>query len=389
MRSRGLWTSALAGLAAFLTGCATPAARKLPEPVFFPRPPAEPRLQYLTGISSEGDLGGGPSRFTAYIVGTPPAQHPILKPYGLAFKDHQLFVCDTGLSGIDILDFDKKTLRYFTPAHEGQLYTPVNIAVDHDGTRYVADSARGQVLIFGADGQYRAAMGDWTGGTPARSHMGGASAAPAGDSNGQPAEGNGVGQMKPTDVVIAGDRLYVTDLKGHCVRVYNKESRRELFTVPRDAAPDDKRVQLYSPVNMALDAKGRLYVCDIGAFRVQQYDQDGHYLKTFGAGVGDRPGEFARPKGVAVDRDGRLYVVDAAAQVVQMFDEDGKLLMYFGEPGGSEASLDLPAKVIVDYDHVDLFRKYAAPGFQVDYLVLVTSQYGPRKVRVYGFGHRK
>jgi hypothetical protein len=121
---------------------------------------------------------------------------------------------------------------------------------------------------------------------------------------------------------------------------------------------------------------------------VKTYDADGKYLRSYGR-AGDRPGEFSRPKGVAVDREGRVYVVDAAAQVIQIFDAGGRLLLFFGEPKGSPVNLNLPAKVIIDYDHVNLFQKYAAPGFQIDYLVLASNQMGDRKINVYGFGHRK
>jgi DNA-binding beta-propeller fold protein YncE len=161
-----------------------------------------------------------------------------------------------------------------------------------------------------------------------------------------------------------------------------------LFTIPADPAAEEPQARLYAPVNLAVDAQRRLYVTDIGAFRVQQYDPDGKYLRTIGR-LGDSPGEFARPKGIAVDREGRVYVVDAASQVVQIFDAEGKLLLFFGEPEGSEAGLNLPAKVAVDYDHVGLFQGYAAPDFQVEYLVIVTNQYGDRKVSVFGFGGRK
>jgi hypothetical protein len=41
---------------------------------------------------------------------------------------------------------------------------------------------------------------------------------------------------------------------------------------------------------------------------------------------------------------------------------------------------------VIDYDNVDLFRKYAVEGAQLEFLVLVTNQYGPHKVSVYGFG---
>jgi hypothetical protein len=39
----------------------------------------------------------------------------------------------------------------------------------------------------------------------------------------------------------------------------------------------------------------------------------------------------------------------------------------------------------IDYDNVGLFQKYAAPGFKIEYLILLTNQAGPQKVSVYGF----
>jgi hypothetical protein len=64
--------------------------------------------------------------------------------------------------------------------------------------------------------------------------------------------------------------------------------------------------------------------------------------------------------------------------------------MYFGQAGSStEGELYLPAAVKVDYDNVSLFQKKAAPGFKIEYLILVTSQFGDRKISVYGFGSRK
>ena len=34
-------------------------------------------------------------------------------------------------------------------------------------------------------------------------------------------------------------------------------------------------------------------------------------------------------------------------------------------------------------------EQYAAPGFQLEYLVLASNQFGDRKVNVYGFGHKQ
>lgn len=377
---RGRRLAAGAALLLLAAGCATAPVTRPKEAVFFPPPPAVPRLQYLTSFSSEKDLGGGPGKFTTFIVGKEPPRKPIAKPYGVALQDGKLYVCDTGAAAIEILDLREKTLRYFAPGREGTLRTPVNIAVDHDGTRYVADTGRGQVVLFGADDRYLGAIGEKVRGRT-RAH---AKVAP----QAEPGPGDAVDEMKPTDVAIAGDRLYVSDLKNNRVRVYDKATREQMFTIPADPETADPESKLYAPVNLAVDAQRRLYVTDFGAFRVQQYDPDGKFLKSFGR-LGDAPGEFARPKGVAVDREGRVFVVDAAAQVVQIFDPEGKLLLFFGEPEGSEVGLNLPAKVAIDYDHVGLFQEYAASDFQVEYLVIVTNQYGGRKVSVFGFGRKK
>ena len=334
-------------------GCAS--APKKQAPVFFPAPPETPRLQFLTHYSEALDVEPAPSRFFYYLTGAEPDRKLIVKPYGLAFHDSKLLVCDTILNAIEILDFKARRFDYFTSQGSGKLGKPVNLAVDADGTRFVADVLRDEVLVYSGEGNYAGVVGER-------------------------------GSMEPLDVAVTSNRIYVVDMKGRRVQVFEKETRKLLFAIPRE--PKDQSEDLLGPTNLALDPKGRLYVSDSKAFRIQLYDADGRYLRTLGR-HGDLPGEFARPKGVATDREGRVYSVDAAAQLVQIFDDEGRLLLFFGEPGGSPASLILPAKVIVDYDHVDLFRQYAAPDFELEYLVLVSSQYGNRKIMVYGFGHKK
>ena len=61
--------------------------------------------------------------------------------------------------------------------------------------------------------------------------------------------------------------------------------------------------------------------------------------------------------------------------------------MHFPEGGEMRGHLNLPADVSISYDGVELFQEYADKDFVIEYLVLVTNQYGPWKVNVYGFGH--
>jgi hypothetical protein len=128
-----------------------------------------------------------------------------------------------------------------------------------------------------------------------------------------------------------------------------------------------------------------MYVSDSGGFMIKIYSPQGEHLRTIGD-LGLKPGHFALPKGIAVDKQGRIYVIDAATALAQVFDDKGQLLMYFGEPKSSGAgAMYLPATVAVDYKNVDLYQKYAAPGYKIEYLIFVTNQAGPNKVAVYGF----
>ncbi len=333
-----------------VNGCTTkPAERKTY--TFFPPAPDDPHIQFLTAFSADTDLGHSWS-FAEYIAGIKPAA-PLVKPYGLAVHDGKIFVCDTVQGVVQVFDLQKHRAAYFAPQGEGRMMMPFNISIDADGTRYVADTLRNQVLVYGSDGAYLTAIGKKD-------------------------------EFRPTDVAMTADRLYITDLKAHAVKVYGKADWKFLFSIP--VATNVTKGKLFSPANLTVDqVNHRLLVSDMGGFAVQIYDLDGHYLNTLGQqGVG--MGSFSRPKGVAVDRTGITYVVDAAVQVVQMFDRQGRLLMYFGQPGATtRGELLLPASVKVDYDNVAYFQKFVAPGHRCEYLILVTSQFGPNLVSVYGF----
>ena len=79
-------------------------------------------------------------------------------------------------------------------------------------------------------------------------------------------------------------------------------------------------------------------------------------------------------------------MVDAAFENVQILDFDGAPLTVFGGPGDGPGNINLPTVVKIDYDNVEYFQKYAAPGFEIEYIVLVASQFGPYKVSAFGFG---
>ncbi len=343
-------TALTASLIWLTAGCATKPAQKK-EYVFFPPAPDEPRVQFLTAFGSETDLKEGMT-FADFVVGEDKLQRPIWKPYGITTTKSTVYVVDSQAGNVGIIDLGKRRIHYIRPGGRDAMQTPINVAVDKNGIRYVTDPKRGQVMIFDQKDQLIGQLGKQNEG-------------------------------KPCGVAAAGDRLYVSDLAGHCVRVYDIQSRNVLLTLPRDAK--DEKSRLHSPTNIAIDQQGRIYVSDTGGFTTHVFDAEGNHLRTVGE-QGLNAGNFTLPKGVGVDREGRLYVVDAAIAIVQMFDKEGRLLMHFGEPKSSgPGGLYLPAALSIDYENMALFQKYVAPGYKIEHLIFVTNQAGPQKVAVYGF----
>jgi DNA-binding beta-propeller fold protein YncE len=345
------WILIPATAALLVAGCATPKPTTQKNYIFFPPAPDEPRIQYLMSYGMESDLGG-PNKFNDFVMGQEKSVRPIYKPYGVSMNRGEVYVCDTQAGHIVIADIAKRKMRSLRPVGQAAMVLPINIAVDADGTSYITDTGRNQVMVYSRNGELVDAVGK-------------------------------KGEMRPCGIVLAGDKFYVTDLSNHCVHVFSKTTRKELLLVPK---PDcDEKAKMFGPTNVAVDRQGNICVSDSAGFAAKVYDAQGNYVRTIGE-LGVTPGQFALPKGIAVDHDGRIYVVDAAAPVVQMFDAQGKLLMFFGEPKSSgEGGLYLPAGLSIDYDNVGLFQKYVAPGYKLEYLILLTNQAGPNKVSVYGF----
>jgi len=343
-----LFTSLILVVEIFISCSGSENLRKNDEPIFYPPPPDEPRIQYLTSISSSNDISGEQSTITKFVVGE---EEPlvIIKPYGLAARTDKIFICDTQLSALIVIDLAERSLGYFTPQGRGKLKKPINCFIDEEGLLYVADSERGQIIIFDNELNYRGEIGDSL-------------------------------ILKPTDVFVDENKIYLNDISSRKVNIYDKTSLKYLRSIPSES---EKKNQLYSPANISVSKK-KIYVSDLGDSRIKVYDEKGNHIKTIGD-IGNTPGKFSRPKGVAVDADGNIYVVDAGFENVQVFNSEGELLMFFGGSYSKPGDMWLPAKIFVDYKNINFFEDFVDPAFELKYLIYVTNQYGPDKINVYGF----
>jgi sugar lactone lactonase YvrE len=341
------------GLCLLLSSCTGPGGPRAGEKevgyVLFPAPPQEPRIQFLAAYSSDEDILPPLSGFRRFVLGDRQGRK-IGKPYGVAIHDGQILICDTTGRIVVIFDVKAQEVGLLGTGPNGRLRKPVNVTVDDDGTRYVVDVELQRVMVYDRNNRYLRALGDpeaWS----------------------------------PTDVAISGKRLYVTDKKNGQVVLLEKATGEELKRFGRLGSGQG---ELYFPTNVVVGADGSVYVSDTGNFRILKFNSRGKLLQQIGS-LGRSTGQFARPKGVAVDREGRVYVADAAFQNVQIFDPEGKLLLFFGGAGGEPGRLSLPAKTAIDYDNVGLFADRVFPGYEIEYLIAVTSQFGPNKVSVFGF----
>jgi len=329
-------------------GCAT-APKAKEETVFYPPPPELPRYQFLVSFKGAEDIEGGMSAFDSFITGEKGDRRKLVKPYGIAMHEGKIYVCDTG-GAVIVFDLEKKTYGQLKGAQgQGKLVQPINISIDKEGNKYVTDTLRKVVVIFDRNDEYVRTLGIKE-------------------------------KWNPVDAVRYEDRIYISDPDNSEIKVFDSSSG--------DLIKKFGSGSLDRPLNLAFDERGYLFVSDLGRFQVLKFDRDGHLLQTIGK-LGMNYGHFSRPRGVAVDRSGKLYVVDASFYNVQVFRENGQLLTFFGGGGAMPGSLTLPAKVSLNYDNKKYFEQYLSPNFEMEYLVLVTSQFGERMVSVYAFGKEK
>lgn len=316
--------------------------------VLYPAPPSTAKIQFLTSISNSTQVVKKQSSLQKTVVGEVKGK-PIFKPYGVFIRNGKLYVSDISVRGLEIINLEKKEFEYFVPQGAYTLKMPLNSYVDKDNQLYVVDADQHKISIFDESGKYLTAFG---------------------------IEEN----VKPTSIFIEGNNIFIVDSENHRVNVYSTETRKFKYYFPKSKAGDDSF--LYKPTNLTV-AKDKVYVSDMGGGDVKIYSLRGKFLKKIGK-YGRNIGDFVRPKGLAVDRNENLYVVDASFENIQIFNKDGKLLMFFGGHYEGAGGMWLPTSVVIDYDNIRYFEKYVDPKYKLEYLIIVANQFGPDKINIYG-----
>ena len=97
-------------------------------------------------------------------------------------------------------------------------------------------------------------------------------------------------------------------------------------TQPGDREGSGSEAAFYSPVGIAIDKAGNLFVADFGNMGIKKITPDGHVTRYTTAAIVnvDEPGfsPFYGPYGIAVDKEGSLFVTEYTTHKVKKISID-------------------------------------------------------------------
>ena len=240
-------------------------------------------------------------------------------PHGLAIPEHVTLGASASVAvtpdghlvlfnrgRVPLLEFDAEG-RFVRSLDKAEYTRPHGLRIDRAGNIWTTDVAghtvtkmnpRGEVqLVLGVKGQ----SGEWN--EAAKTRL----------------------LNEPTDVGFgpSGD-IFVTTGHGQAVPRVMRFDRNGTFIRSwggKGAAPG----QFDVAHSVVVDGKGLVYVADRQNRRVQIFDVDGNFIKTWPfAGL---------PCGLLIARDGQMYLVTGFAGQILKLDANGKALAATGQPG--------------------------------------------------------
>ncbi|HVI07648.1 MAG TPA: 6-bladed beta-propeller [Candidatus Binatia bacterium] len=304
--------------------------------IFWPPPPAIARLKYLDYFSAEKKpaekeqdvkkkswmdrMAGVDPNEAAKRAGTKP-RFALGTPYGLAVDSRGLvYVADTKVGAVFIFDPESRELGFIKHGVDARFGRIFGLVIDDADRLFVSDGQYNHVLVFGPNHKLEGQFGE--------------------------------GVMNdPAGLAIDEENrfLYVANTGTDQVLVYDADNfklLRKIGVAGKNHASNEPG-EFSDPTNVAVDKDGNLFVSDTMNDRVEVFDAEGAFIRTFGKN-GDGPGEFSRPKGIAVDCDGHVWVVDAMLNRLQVFTPEGDLRLIVGGFGWLPGQFQAVAGITID-----------------------------------------
>src|ERR1700691_145596 len=215
------------------------------------------------------------------------------------------------------------------PATKALLTNPSGIAVDKSGNLYIADTGNNRIrMVAASSGIISTIAGSSTTGL-------------TGD--GGPAV-NATFTLPGGLAIDASGNLYIADQNNWVIR---RISGGIITTVAGTGKPgysgdngQATKAMLGGPQGVAVDASGNLYIADTGNQRIRYVNVSGAITTIAGTGVNGFSGDggaataatFSTPVEVAVDASGNVYVADLYNNRIRRFVPGGAIATFAGTP---------------------------------------------------------
>ena len=334
----------LPGYLLLLASCATSPAEPEVERLVWPAPPEKPRIKFVRSITSDEDLKKDTTfseGLLEFLAGEKPRPNRIVQPMGLAVTPDgdRLYVSDFAQSAVFAFDFAHQTLLKI----EG-LAAPTGIALDQAGNLYVVEQANRSVSLFSPDGTRIGVIKHPSLERP-----------------------NGIAIDNKLKRIYVADASHTKSLE-HTVKIFDFQGT---LTGQLGGKKGGSPGQFLFPTYVAVDHDSNVYVTDTLNSRVQMFNEDGDYIRSFGA-RGNGWGMFDKPKGVALDSFGNVYVADSGWSNVQIFNKEGQVLLFFGGRGPIPGMLKNPTAIAIDGNNTIYVADYI--NHRVEAYQLVNTQ---------------
>lgn len=305
---------------------AAPPPKKDPNPldvldyskIVWPNPPSIARIKFTSQFFGEKReektaaqvKAGWMDRLAGATAGDIPKKEKLffqlVTPYGVGTDSKgRVYVADSKVLAVFIYNPETKAVELIKNGVQARFRLITGLTLDDSDRLFLSDSDLRHVLVFDKQHKTEASISQ--------------------------------GIVVPAGLAVDNENrfLYVCDTGLDQVLVFDADPPFKFIRAigTRSGKHDLTKPGDFSyPTNAAVDGDGNLFVTDTFNNRVEVFDAEGKFIRTFGK-AGDGPGYFARPKGIAVDSDGHVWVADAVQDRVQVFTPEGNLLIWMGGSG--------------------------------------------------------
>ncbi|HEV7406350.1 MAG TPA: 6-bladed beta-propeller [Chthoniobacteraceae bacterium] len=143
----------------------------------------------------------------------------------------------------------------------------------------------------------------------------------------------GVAVSPAGNIVVAdtfNDRIQVFDGAGKFLTAFGGSFAKHRFKVAGQEGNGEGK--FFCPGGVAVESTGHIFVADTLNSRVQEFDQNGKFVRAFG-NEGRGNGNFFKPSAIALTPAGDILVADEGNFRIQRLSKEGKFLFQFGNDG--------------------------------------------------------